>query len=150
MQIIENIALITINETLFIQLISFLIFLFLINRIMFRPLRETIQQRETHIDEIAVGIKTTTQKLNDMDKELRKKEIEAVQEASKRKSELEDDGTLHAKEIMDHSRNEILGIKEETRQYIEKQISEARTELKSESEKVAVIIIEKVLDRRVA
>ena len=39
MQIISNIALISINETLVVQLISFLIFLFIINRIMFRPLR---------------------------------------------------------------------------------------------------------------
>jgi len=150
MQIIENIALITINETLFVQLISFLIFLFLINRIMFRPLRETMQERETHIDDVTLGIKNSTQELNDMDEQIQQKEAEAVKQASKRKNELEDDGTLHANEIMDKARQEIHGIKEETRQYIEKQISEARTELKSESEKVAALIIEKILDRRAA
>ena len=35
MQIVSNVALISINETLVVQLISFLIFLFVINRIMF-------------------------------------------------------------------------------------------------------------------
>ena len=45
MQIISNIALISINETLIVQLISFLIFLFVINRIMFRPLRKTVGPR---------------------------------------------------------------------------------------------------------
>ena len=37
MEIVSKIALITINETLVIQLVSFLIFLFVINRMMFRP-----------------------------------------------------------------------------------------------------------------
>ncbi|OQY06422.1 MAG: hypothetical protein B6I22_05580 [Desulfobacteraceae bacterium 4572_123] len=56
MQIISNIALISINETLFIQLISFLIFLFIINRIMFRPLRRIIIERENHIEKINLDI----------------------------------------------------------------------------------------------
>ena len=49
MQIISNIALISINETVIIQVISFLIFLYIINRIMFRPLRNVMADRENHI-----------------------------------------------------------------------------------------------------
>ena len=71
MHIISNIALITINETLFIQLISFLIFLFLINRIMFKPLQKTIQQREEHINGIASGIESSKNQLLEMEKNLK-------------------------------------------------------------------------------
>ena len=49
MHIVSNIALISINETLIIQLVSFLIFLFLINRIMFRPLSHVMVERENHL-----------------------------------------------------------------------------------------------------
>jgi len=45
MQIVSNVALISINETMVVQLISFLIFLFVINRVMFRPLRESMHER---------------------------------------------------------------------------------------------------------
>ena len=45
MQIITNIALISINETLIVQLLSFLIFLFIINRVMIRPLRGVMSDR---------------------------------------------------------------------------------------------------------
>lgn len=56
MQIISNIALISINETLVVQLISFLIFLFIINRIMFRPLRQVMIERENHMEKINLDI----------------------------------------------------------------------------------------------
>ncbi|MDA3897254.1 MAG: ATP synthase F0 subunit B [Desulfobacteraceae bacterium] len=150
MHIISNIALITINETLFIQLISFLIFLFLINRIMFKPLQETIQQREEHINGIASGIESSKNQLLEMEKNLKIHEAATIKEASKHKNGLEEDGTRLAKEILDESRKEILGIKQESQQSIDSQISRARTEIKNESVKLAELIMEKVLDRRLA
>jgi len=150
MHIISNIALITINETAFIQLISFLIFLFLINRIMFKPLQETIQQREEHIDGIASGIESSKNQLLEMENNLKIHEAATIKEASKHKNKLEEDGTRLAKEILDESRKEILGIKQESQQSIESQISKARTEIKNESVQLAVLIMEKVLDRRLA
>ncbi len=150
MHIINNIALITINETLFIQLISFLIFLFLINRIMFRPLQRTIQQREEHIIGIASGIESSKNQLLEMESNLKIHEAATIKEASKHKDELEENGTRLAKEILDGSRQEILGIKQESQKFIDSQISKARAEIKNESVKLAVVIMEKVLDRRLA
>ena len=56
MQIISNIALISINETVIVQIISFLIFLYIINRIMFKPLRGVMADRENHIKSIQQDI----------------------------------------------------------------------------------------------
>ncbi len=148
--IINKSALITINETLFIQLISFLIFLFLINRIMFKPLRATIQQRKEHIDGIAGGIESSKSQLLEMNNNLKIQEAATIKAASKHKDKLEEDATRLSKEILNESRKEILGIKEESQQFINRQISKARDEIKHESEKLAVVIMEKVLDRRLA
>ena len=52
MQIISNVALISINETVVVQLLSFLLFLYIMNRIMFRPLRNVMAQREDHLKQI--------------------------------------------------------------------------------------------------
>jgi F-type H+-transporting ATPase subunit b len=143
-------ALITINETLVIQLISFLIFLFLINRIMFRPLCNAMQQREKHIDGLTNGINNSKNQLVKMDKELQIHETAAIKEASQRKDSLEEDGTRHANEIIEEARKEIQGLKEKSQQYIDAQIKQARTSLKEESEKLAVKIMEKILDRGMA
>jgi len=147
---INDSALITINETLFIQLISFLIFLFFINRIMFRPLCNAMQQREKHIDDLENGIEKSKNQLVEMDKELQIHETAAIKEANHRKDNLEEDGARHGSEILDEARKEIQGIKEKSRQYIDAQIAQARTSLKEESEKLAVKIMEKVLDRGMA
>ena len=150
MQIISTLGLITINETLFIELISFLIFLFLINRIMFRPLRDVINERESHIENITSGIEKSKNQLSQMNEQVRAQELTAIKEANQHKNNLEEDGTLQANNMLDESRKEIQAIKQESQQFINSQISKARTEIKNESEKLAVLIMEKVLDRRLA
>jgi F-type H+-transporting ATPase subunit b len=52
MEIVSNIALITINWTLFHQLIAFLIFMFIMNRIMFRPIQRVMDERDNLIERI--------------------------------------------------------------------------------------------------
>lgn len=150
MHIVSNIALISINETLFIQLISFLIFLFLINRIMFRPLQNVMGEREEHLQDITTHIEKSEIQLTEINEQVRAQELAAIQEANQQKKVLEADGTAQANKILDESRKEIQTIKLESQQYIDSQISKAREEIKKESEKLAVIIMEQVLDRRLA
>ena len=150
MQIISTIGLITINETLLIELLSFLIFLFIINRIMFRPLSKVINEREEHINGISSDIEKSKNQLAEMTEQVRLQELETIKAANEQKQNLEDDGTQQANNILDVSRKEIQAIKMESQQFINSQISKAREEIKKESEKLAVIIMEKVLDRRLA
>ncbi len=148
MEIVRNVALISINETLIIQLVSFLIFLFLINRIMFRPLKETIGERDRHILDLNQGIQTSEQQIKDLNTALRDEERQAVDEAHRHKNNLEEDGDREAKEIMEVSRKEILALKNEKQRYIDAQISRARQTLQQESQTLAEQIMEKILDRR--
>lgn len=150
MQIVSTIGLITINETVFIELISFLIFLFLINKIMFRPLKEVMAEREEHISDISGSIEKSKNQLTEMDEQVRAQELAAIKEANHHKKSLEEDGTLQANAILEESRKEIQAIKQESQQFINSQIAKAKVEIKNESEKLAVLIMEKVLDRRLA
>jgi F-type H+-transporting ATPase subunit b len=150
MQVVSTIGLITINETVFIELISFLIFLFLINRIMFRPLRDVMGEREAHIESITSGIEKSKNQLTEMNEQVRAQELKAIKEANQHKKNLEEDGVIQAKNVLDESRKEIQAIKLESQQFINSQISKARVEIKNESQKLAVLIMEKVLDRRLA
>ena len=150
MQIVSTIGLITINETVFIELISFLIFLFLINKIMFRPLRDVMNEREAHIEDITSSIEKSRNQLSQMNEQVRAQELTAIKEANQHKNSLEEDGTLQASNMLNESRKEIQAIKLESQQFINSQISKARTEIKNESQKLAVLIMEKMLNRRLA
>lgn len=150
MQVVSTIGLITINETVVIELISFLIFLFLINRIMFRPLRDVMGEREAHIESITSGIEESKTQLSQMNDQVQAQELTAIKEANQHKKNLEEDGVIQANTVLDDSRKEIQAIKLESQQFINSQITKARAEIKNESQKLAVLIMEKVLDRRLA
>ena len=150
MQIISNVALISINETLVIQLISFLIFLFLINRIMFRPMVDTMSERDAYIDGIHQGIEDTAQEMQDIRNQLKEREAAIRGEAFNLKFALEQEGSQTASEIYAKLQAEIAALKQKNEADVEKQVQEAKKHLLIESEALASQIMEKVLDRRLA
>ena len=148
MEIVSNIALITINGTLFHQLIAFLIFLFIINRIMFRPLLGVMSERESFIEKIKLDTADQAKALEQLTDEVKKRESEVRKEAVEIRHELEEGGVQEASEILQSTRQEIDSIKEKMESKVKSQISEAKEHLKKESEALAVDIMEKLLDRR--
>jgi len=150
MEIISNIALISINETLIVQLISFLIFLFLINRIMFRPLGTVMRKRSEYMEGLKQSVVETESEVVRLTDELSEKEAAAKDEALEQKKELESFGTDQADEIYASARNEILKLKNQAAKEVETQIDRARESLQAESRALARGIMEKVLNRRVS
>ena len=150
MQIVSNIALISINETLIVQLVSFLIFVFIINRLMFRPIQELMRQRESHI----VGVKNEIEKaIKDLDlakRQMEEEETAVRKEAFVIKKELEESGGREAGRIFEAARNEINAQRAKAEDNINFQIQESRKQIKKESEALATAMIEKMLDRTLA
>ncbi len=150
MHIISTIALITINETLFFQLISFLIFLFIINRIMFRPLQSVMDNRKNHMDKIQTDTVDAIKELERLTQKLTAQESKVRTEALELKREVEESGSRQAAEIFDASKKEIETLKETAEMEVKARITEARKHLQKESQALAVTVMEKLLDRRMA
>jgi F-type H+-transporting ATPase subunit b len=150
MEIISNIALITINATLFHQLVAFLIFLFIINRIMFRPLRSVMAERDGVIEKIKLDTTNAGDKIERLTDELKKRESKVRKEALKVQHELEEKGKQESAEILKSTLQEIDLMKDKNEAHVKAQIMEARKDLQKESEALALNIMEKLLDRRLA
>ncbi len=148
MQIISNIALLSINETLVIQVLSFLIFLFIINRIMFRPLRSAMDEREAYLKKINNEITDAKDELETIAQRIEAHESAVKLEAFELNDKLEASGNQEATDIITSAREEIAGLKQNTTRQIDYQISEARDHLERESKSLAMNIMEKILDRR--
>jgi F-type H+-transporting ATPase subunit b len=148
MEIISSIALISINETLFVQIIGFLIFLYLINRIMFRPLRNVMADRDIYIERVKLDIDQAQNKIDEMTSQIEEQEAEVKEEAFELKEQREEIGNRQAREIFAAVRQEIADTSAKVQKDIDNKISEARQSLKIESEALAMNIIEKILDRR--
>lgn len=148
MQIISNIALISINETLFVQLLSFLIFLFVINRVMFRPLKASMDERDDYIAGMDHNIRDTQKEMEAILSDLKQKERTARDDANEMRQNLENEGNRKAFEIHENLQKSLAELKKKTEADVARQIEEARKHLQKESEVLVVSIMEKVLNRR--
>ena len=148
MEIISNIALISINETMIVQVISFLIFLYLINRIMFRPLSNVMADRDIYIERVKLDIDQAQKKIESMNSQIQHQEAEVKKEAFALKEQREAIGNRQAKEIFAAVRQEIADTSAKFQKDIDIKIIEARQSLQKESEALAISIIDKILDRR--
>lgn len=147
MQIISNVALISINETLILQIISFLIFLFIINRVMFRPLRKVMNERESYIENIQKDIVAAENQFEDLTNQIQAQEKAVRNEAFEQKEQLEASGSQQAAEIFASTREEINTLRAEAQKEVDARISAARKYVQKESEDLAKNIIETVLYR---
>jgi F-type H+-transporting ATPase subunit b len=150
MKIIETIALITINHTLFFQLASFLLLLFLLNRIMFRPLRRVMNERDTYLTSMAADISTTEKDYTDIGQKIESQESAARREASRLRDELEASGQQSAATVLDQARQHINALKAKAREETAAQVAAARQEIDREAAAISDQMIASVLGRRSA
>ncbi|MFO8049840.1 MAG: hypothetical protein R6U29_12460 [Desulfosudaceae bacterium] len=150
MEIIYTNGMITINETMVVILVSFLLLVFILNRLMFRPLLNTIKEREDHLTGLSDEIKTAEQKAEDLARQLKDHETAAQQEAQRLKKELEAAGSSQATEILNQSREESQAIKEEAQKEVKAHLEAARQDLHREAENICQEIMTTILGRNVS
>ena len=148
MEIVSNVALISINETLIFQVISFLIFLFIINRVMFRPLRNVMTERDKYIRKTETDTLDAQKKFDSITSRISEQESRARQEALELKQKLEGDGNQEADEILASAKKEIAAANETAKKDVEAQVLAVRKDIQEESEALALNIMERILDRR--
>ncbi len=150
MQIISTTALISINGTLIAQVVSFLIFLFIINRIMIRPLQNAMAERDNHLEKMKQDIVDADKDVENISMQLEERKSAVIAEALGITKELDQSGSKKADEIFVSARSEVAALKEKATKEVDAQLAEATKHLKKESEALAINVMEKILDRRLA
>jgi F-type H+-transporting ATPase subunit b len=148
MEIVENIALITINETLIFQLVSFLLFLFILNRIMIRPLRNTMMERDTYLEMIEQEIVSADQSYQDIAHKIHKEESLARKTAFQQRDHLETEGQKTASELIEKTKNEISTMRIKSQQKTNAAIEVVRQEIRKDVETIADQMIAALLGQR--
>jgi F-type H+-transporting ATPase subunit b len=148
MEIISNIALISINETLIVQVVGFLIFLFVINRIMFRPLQNVMTDRELYMERLTRDIANAQKEVASMTSRIQEQESAIKKEAFAIKEELEAKGSRAAKQLFEAAKQEIADNNKKIKLDIDAKIASERRSLEKEADSLAQEIMAKILDRR--
>ncbi len=149
MEIIKKVALITINETFFFQLLSFLLFMFIVTRIMFRPLQGVMDKRHTHIEKLKMDIVDADQEITRLTNAIAAQEAAVKAEAIDIRANIEREGVLTAEKLLMETQRKLAEEREQMLRQVNQTIEGIREKLQSESEFLALTMIEKLLDRKV-
>jgi len=148
MEIISNIALISINETMVVLLLSFIVFIFILNRIMIRPLRSSTHDRKIYIENLSVDISNAQKEMNAITTQIESQEASARQAAHNIQKEIVALGSQEADSILKAAKQDVVALRQQTTAEIDATLAELRETLEKEAARIAVNFMEKALSRR--
>jgi F-type H+-transporting ATPase subunit b len=148
MEIIKTTALITINETLWVQMIGFLIFLFLINRVMFRRVRRNIADRETHFDTLRQDILDLKEEMGSLLKQTEDEEQQLRAAAREIDEDLRQEGRREADAVISKALAEIRVLQQEAEERLKASMARARQQVDAAAKELTPSIIQHLMNRR--
>ncbi len=140
---------ISINATLIVQLVSFLVLLLILNRIFIRPVKRLMEERQAH----ARSQREQTDRLQDQavqgESDYRHRRHEALYTATEDLSRIRSEVEEEALALLERTRNEAEALTRRLAREVEAQVDQARQELKAEIQVLARQMAERVLARSV-
>lgn len=138
---------VSLDYSLGIQIVNFILLIFILNRLLYKPLLGMIDKRKQQFAESEAEIKrlqeTVERKMAAYEEKLRQAKVTAIEQ----KNEIIRQGAEEAKEIIDAVRTEIPDLMEQFQARMEEEIDAAKRTLTGQSQKLSVEIAEKVLGR---
>lgn len=138
---------VSLDYSLGIQIINFLLLVFILNVLLYKPILGTIDERKKQFEESEQTGRhlqeTAERKIAAYEEKLRL----AKAAAAEKKNEIISQGTEEAKAVIDAVRSEIPVMMERFHARMEGEIDEARKILNNRSQQLSIEIAEKVLGR---
>lgn len=140
---------INIDVTLFIQMVNFFILLFVMNMILYRPIRRLVAQRNAHISEQEQQIAQADAAALAAGQEFDDK-IQAARDLGRKKvQELKEAAYEHEKSLLQKAGEQASEKVQEMRNKVQKEIGAAREQLRSQVQAFAMDLAQKILGRSI-
>ena len=138
---------IELNWTLFMQMVNFLILLFILNQLLFKPILRIIDERKAKVngafDEVRRLEGSSEEKLKLYQEQIQTARIKALSQ----KEGIKVEGVEAARRLLDQVKEETDRVFLQAKERIEKESTIAREALRRQSEEMAVGIAEKLIGR---
>jgi len=138
-----------IDSTLFIQLVLFLLLIWILNQVLYKPLLRIMDRRKEILDKAQEEVKNVQETIDRRVAEYEEKIRAAKMEAMGQKGDLAKEGAEAAKVITDKAKAEIAGMMGEFQAKLEKELAAAREILRNQSIRISSEFAEKVLGRSI-
>ena len=135
--------------TLLVQMVIFLLLVFILNVLLYKPILSIIDRRKKQLEESENEIKLFNESAEKRVSEYEEKLKQAKLKASEQKKEIIQEGVNQAKNIVDAVRNEIPAIAREFQQKMDKEVEAAKAVLGGRYKDLSMEIARKILGRPV-
>ena len=140
---------ISINATLLVQLIHFLLLLFIMNRLMLQPLLKVIREREAYTVNTKSEIKEIEVKIGQLKEQFIAKENDARKDAARERTDILNVGLNEADGFLNKSREEVSVIRQQAEKEVEAEVSKTQPLLADQASSLVSGIMEKIIGRRI-
>jgi F-type H+-transporting ATPase subunit b len=141
---------IDINITLLIQMANFLILLFLLNLVLYRPIRRIIQKRGQVIDEFTTTIDSMTKSAQEAMNTFAQKIREARVQGAAHVQTLKDEAHETESKLVAEKNQEAQARISQIRKQLESEIQETRGKLQAQVQAFSLAVAEKILGRSIS
>ena len=135
------------NSTVWIQMANFLLLIFILNFLLYKPVLKIIEKRNKKIEKSNEEVMSLNETVERNIAEYEEKIRQAKADAAAQRDEIKEEGTEQGKMITGKVRDEISKKIGAFKADVEKEVDEARGALRDQTRKIAGDISEKVLGR---
>ena len=139
-----------INLTIVIQVVQFLILVFILNRILFRPISQAIEKRDGKIDAWEEKTRTLQETVRTKIESYEKELVEVRARAQEEQQQLSNELKEREEEKVGAVFEEAAQMVASTKQALQEETKRLGQELRRQAKEMAQMVAEKVLGRKVS
>ncbi len=141
---------IELDWTLYAQIINFLVLVYLLNVVLFRPIRRHLKERQARLGAFEADISQFQGQSESLNGQFQESLAEARREGVSQREALKQDGAKGEASLMEQVKKEVEAEWATVEQKIKADMAKARKSLKAQAQSFAELLAAKILGRKVA
>jgi len=138
---------ISIDYTLVIQMINFLVLILILNRFLFKPILNVLDERKRKIQESEGSVKELEDRIAQQWEAYQRQLQGAKVSATVEKERLKGEGLEAERSLLDQVRTDMARSMEEARRRVQEEADKARASLRVQADDIAREMAQKILGR---
>lgn len=135
--------------TLLFTWVNLVILIFIMKKLLFKPVKKIIDQRQGEIDKMYTDAEESKSRAEEMEKDYTQKLSAAKQEANEIVSSAVKTAQLNSEKIMQETQAQVTAMKDAAHAQIDMEKKAAVSEAKADIASMAVAIAEKVIEKEI-
>jgi F-type H+-transporting ATPase subunit b len=141
---------ITIDSSVVLQIVSFLVFWFLLNKLLFKPYLGILEERENKTEGTRAEVAQLVDETDRLKTEYEHAIAEATAEAQAVKETIRSEAARARDQILNRAREEAAGRLQVARETLLREIQQSRAQAARDAETIAREMVEKILGRKLS